>query len=354
MDNPGPPATEPDQHHEAISRVNTWRHRLAVRAETLRHELNALQPTGPDGRRQAALYDGAHQLLKSVIDESQTTSTGRPGTWPAGLRHWWTGSAYETAIQRIHAAEVEIVQISTPEQAAGRLPAVLARAESLLPRRDPRLHRALTAMDSSAYDRTTPQLVAELLKAAFEIEEERSVRSRNFRNRLVRAGGILLLILGTVLGLAAGSAGALPICGQPPGTGPGSCLDGGTEAGGLDVMLIMALGVLGAALPMAARLQHMGGSWNPYGLPFYQEIIKLPVGALTAVLGLILIGTDWLPIFQVPTDWHQVAAYAIGFGIAQLAFTRMIDKRAAKLLSASPDREESTQLEKVATVEDDA
>jgi len=79
----------------------------------------------------------------------------------------------------------------------------------------------------------------------------------------------------------------------------------------------------------------------------------MSLGALTAVLGLILVGTDWLPIFEVPSDWHQVAAYAIAFDVAQLAFTRMIDKRAAKLLSASPDRDEATQLEKVATVEDD-
>jgi hypothetical protein len=250
----------------------------------------------------------------------------------------------------VHAAEVEIVQISPPALAAARLPAVLARAESLLPRRDPRLDRVLKVRENPAAD---PAMVAELLKAAFEIEEERAVRSRNFRNRLVRAGGILLLILGGVLALSAAQPGAMPICGAVPRADAGSCLGGSTNASFLDVALVMALGVVGAALPMAGRLQHMGGSWNPYGLPFYQEIIKLPIGALTALLGMILVGTDWLPIFEVPSDWHQVAAYAIGFGIAQLAFTRMIDKRAAKLLSASPDREEATQLEKVATVEDD-
>jgi len=45
----------------------------------------------------------------------------------------------------------------------------------------------------------------------------------------------------------------------------------------------MLFGMLGAALPIAARLEQLGSSWNPYGLPFYQEIVKLPIGALVAV-----------------------------------------------------------------------
>ncbi|MDQ1026392.1 hypothetical protein QF035_003974 [Streptomyces umbrinus] len=91
----------------------------------------------------------------------------------------------------------------------------------------------------------------------------------------------------------------------------------------------------------------MGGSWNPYNLPFYQELIKLPIGALTAVIGLLLVGTEWLPMIEAPESWRDVVACAVVFGLAQIALTRTIDQRAEKILASEPDPEEAKQLEKV-------
>ncbi|MBW8737985.1 MAG: hypothetical protein JF621_12935 [Streptomyces turgidiscabies] len=98
---------------------------------------------------------------------------------------------------------------------------------------------------------------------------------------------------------------------------------------------------------MTGRLQRMGGSWNPYSLPFWQEMIKLPIGALTAVTGLFLVGTEWLPLLKVAANWGDVVAYAVVFGIVQLALTHAIDKRAEQLLAADPDPDEAKQLENV-------
>jgi hypothetical protein len=103
------------------------------------------------------------------------------------------------------------------------------------------------------------------------------------------------------------------------------------------------------ALPITARLQKFGGSWNPYGLPFYQEIVKLPIGALVAVSGLLLAHTNIIPVFKRPTSWNQVVADSIILGVSQLAFTRAIDQRVSKLLASAPDADEAEQLEKVST-----
>ncbi|MGW5867329.1 hypothetical protein ACWFRJ_34830 [Streptomyces sp. NPDC055239] len=130
-------------------------------------------------------------------------------------------------------------------------------------------------------------------------------------------------------------AGAIPGCHRA------------AESGSCDVGLIMLLGMLGAPAHVVGRLQKMGGSWNPYSLPFYQELSKLPIGALTAVLGLLLVDTEWLPLIKAPTTWRDVTAYAVVFGLAQITLTRNIDHHAEKILASEPDQEEAEQLERI-------
>ncbi|XUL89073.1 hypothetical protein ACQ86D_22550 [Streptomyces galilaeus] len=195
-------------------------------------------------------------------------------------------------------------------------------------------------------DEHVPVAIADLMEAAYAVQEERAVRSRNFRNRLIRTGGTLTLLLAGTLVVAWFNAGAIPVCTGSDGDGTHTCLDA-AGSGFRDVGLVMLLGMLGAAAHVVGRLQKMGGSWNPYNLPFYQELIKLPIGALTAVMGLLLVGTKWLPVIEPPRSWHDVAAYAVAFGVAQITITYNIDQRAEKLLASEPDPDEAKQLERV-------
>jgi hypothetical protein len=255
------------------------------------------------------------------------------------LGSWWNGEAYEGTQSCLHAAEVAIIVLSEPARAWSRIDAVLALAGPLC-QKDPRL--ALVEQlkrSNSPKDERVPSAVAALLEAAYAVQEERAVRSRNFRNRLIRTGGMLTLLLMATLIVAWRNSGAIPVSAD-------SCP--GTAGSGLrEVGLVMLLGMLGAATHIVGRLQKMGGSWNPYNLPFYQEMIKLPIGALTAVIGLLLVGTRWLPVVEAPDSWRAVVAYAVAFGVAQLALTRNIDQRAEKLLASEPDPDEAKQLEKV-------
>ncbi|MEU7576285.1 hypothetical protein AB0B50_01585 [Streptomyces sp. NPDC041068] len=252
---------------------------------------------------------------------------------------WWNGLAYEGTLTSLHAAEVAIIKLSQPARAWTQIDAVLALAGPLC-QRDPRLAlvEELKRKDWPG-DERVPWAVAALLEAAYAVQEERAVRSRNFRNRLIRAGSVLTLLLVVTVTVAWHSAGAIPVC-------TSGCPDR-EEPGLREVGLVMLLGMLGAATHVAGRLQKMGGSWNPYNLPFYQELIKLPIGALTAVIGLLLVDTEWLPMTEAPDSWHDVMASAVVFGLAQIALTRSIDQRAEKILASDPDPEEAKQLEKV-------
>ncbi|MEU5952093.1 hypothetical protein [Streptomyces sp. NPDC047525] len=278
---------------------------------------------------------GAECLLDEADRHMQQAAGGRMH-WRLGS--WWNGQAYEGTLACLHAAEVSIIALSQPVRAWSRIDAVLALAGPLC-QQDPRLAlvEQLKGKDKPQ-DERVPWAVASLLEAAYAVQEERAVRSRNFRNRLIRAGSVLMLLLVVTVVVAWRDAGAIPVCdGCHRAAGSGLC----------DVGLVMLLGMLGAATHVVGRLQKMGGSWNPYNLPFYQELIKLPIGALTAVIGLLLVGTNWLPMIQAPATWRDVMAYAVVFGLAQIALTRNIDQRAEKILASEPDQEEAEQLEKV-------
>ena len=337
-----------------VDRPNTWQHRAKVRVCTLSHELASVcredeQEQCQNGVQASELRKGAECLLRRA--ETLVDSAGSDDrTWRHRMRSWWHGELYEGALKCMHEAEVLITALYEPSRARRHALTVLALARPLC-KEDPRtkaVEAYLTPQrdDSSGTspdDRDLPAALAALLEEGYAVEEERAVRSRNFRNRLIRAGLVLLVLLGVVLGVAFGVSGSVPVCN---GGRPHNCL-GGDVPSGQDVGLVMLLGMLGAALPVAGRLQRMGGSWNPHSLPFWQEMIKMPIGALTAVTGLILVDTHWLPFLKSAGSWRELMAYAIAFGVVQLAFTHTIDKRAEKLLAADPDMDEAKQLENV-------
>ncbi|MGR2751841.1 hypothetical protein ACUY4T_03090 [Agromyces arachidis] len=69
-------------------------------------------------------------------------------------------------------------------------------------------------------------------------------------------------------------------------------------------------------------------------------IVKLPIGAVIAVVGVLLLKI--IPGFEV-SDRGQIAAYAVLFGVAQETVTRLIDRRAQSVLDSvsSPSRSEA-------------
>jgi CBS domain containing-hemolysin-like protein len=99
-----------------------------------------------------------------------------------------------------------------------------------------------------------------------------------------------------------------------------------------DVALVMLLGLVAAGIAAAAALRRLEGTSTPFNLPCAAAVLKLPTGALTAVLGLVLMRGDFVPGLSALDNSAQILAWAALFGYAQELFTRFADARAQTVL----------------------
>ncbi len=71
-------------------------------------------------------------------------------------------------------------------------------------------------------------------------------------------------------------------------------------------------------------------------------MLKLPTGALTAVLGLLLMRGQFIPGLTALDSSAQILAWALVFGYGQQLFTRLVDQQAHTVLdrvrSGGPDQ----------------
>jgi CBS domain containing-hemolysin-like protein len=99
-----------------------------------------------------------------------------------------------------------------------------------------------------------------------------------------------------------------------------------------DVALIELLGVMAAALAAAVALRNIKGTSSPYSLPIALAVLKLPTGALTAVLAIILMRGEFVPGLSALDSSAQILAWAIVFGYAQQILTQLVDRQAHTVL----------------------
>ena len=306
-----------------------------------------------------------------------------------------TGSAFERALGHIDAAEVHLLRLA-PEVVVPALPSIQAHVNRYLAKDDPRrqavdriarIHteRVLRGQESQSgreqrdaqtTERSTPLLPEELdmlvsAQHAANSQRRRDLnRLRNFRN-LLALGGLVLLLFGIVLGVIGSiSPTAIPLCFFPEDGGvvkiacPGGEMVLGqastedlsdhdaaiakTVHGG-DVWLVMLLGLLGAALTAAAALRSLGSNSTPFQVPATLVAFKLPTGAVTAVIGLLLMTADFVPGLSALDTPVQILGWAVVFGIAQQLVTQIADSQAAGLLQnvkgrgAAGDRDPGAQ-----------
>jgi hypothetical protein len=99
-----------------------------------------------------------------------------------------------------------------------------------------------------------------------------------------------------------------------------------------DVALVELLGLLGAALTGAAALRNLASNSTPYAVPVTLALFKLPTGAVTAVIGLVLMRADFVPGLSALDTSAQILGWAVVFGIAQQLVTQFADSQASGLL----------------------
>jgi hypothetical protein len=232
------------------------------------------------------------------------------------------------------------------------MPSLKAHINRFLPKDDPRRIRLGPLADEAerrALTSTERGAAVAALHAANSQRRRELLRLRTFRNILV-AATLLLLVVAVGLGiLGAFQPTLMPICftpdnkvvvcptgeralqHQPPTTAEiNNAID--ETVSGWDIALVELIGLVAAAVASAFALRGIRGTSTPYSLPVSLAALKLATGALTAFLGLMLMRGGFVPGLSALDTSGQILAWAIIFGYSQQLFTRLVDQQAQNVL----------------------
>jgi hypothetical protein len=101
-----------------------------------------------------------------------------------------------------------------------------------------------------------------------------------------------------------------------------------------DLILVEVLGLTAAAVAAAIAIRDIRGSSEALHLPVLLAVLKLPMGAITAFLGLLLMRGQFVPGLSALDSSAQILAWALVFGYAQQLFTRFVDRQGQTVLDS--------------------
>jgi hypothetical protein len=302
---------------------------------------------------------------------------------PSGLfaRLWdlLTGQLLMSAYLNLHMVECKRVLLFSAEQLTAELPAIRARVVAYLTADDARRvalagvpdiyapsHQALMARSTvlqgpppqpapapqppPAHDGAQPgadvqltpmlgqdqRIASEALGAALSSEDDQQAQVRRFRGVLIGTFASLIIVVAILAIVGIFHAKLIPVCLPKAGAKAGTLVcPGGTSApGAADLPLVLGLGAIGATLAVAKNLTGLKPVGVRYSLSVAQGMVKVTLGAITAVLGLLILQTQSnLP--GVLGTQQAILASAVVFGYSQQIFTGLIDRQATSLQNAA-------------------
>jgi len=333
---------------------SSWREHALTRIEELDDYVDQLMADGRIPPR-AAVRARRH------LQAAQGTAQNKKGDL---LRQRLANSVHvERVMSHIDAAEAFILRAAPLEHVAAQVPAISNHVRNHLAK-DNVLREQVEAIGAAMREQGKTKMRTDIdlderergilvaaMRAASEEERREIMRVRSFRNVLF-VSGLLVAMLVVVLGfLGAIFYQAVDVCFNPVEASGGKIvcplnetsyegqpanLDQLTNdtATPWDVPAILIIGASAAALSAAVALRQVQGSSTPYSLPVALALLKLPTGALTALLGLLLMRGQFIPGFSALDFPAQVLAWAVILGYAQQLLTRMLDQRAQMVLKA--------------------
>jgi len=336
--------------------VSSWREQALTRIaelQTICHWLRA--QTDEAGADELVASVDAH--LKAAEDAAAGTT--KQGLW-RGLRSWVTGSPIERTASNCEAAEADLLRLAPLWYLRGQMPSLLVAVRRHLAADDPRrvrleeIARAARTQDLQIHDRDA---IVTAVRGATSAGRREVTRVRSFRNVLYVAALMLSVVAVLMALIGKSDPNALPICFAPdtkivcptaenplPGqngasTGQPSAaeqrdIDDVTRetTSPWDIFIVELVGLIAASVAAAAALRNIRGTSTPYSLPVALALLKLPTGALTALLGLLLMRGNFVPGLSALDSSAQIIAWAIVFGYAQQLLTRLVDQQAHTVL----------------------
>lgn len=336
-----PKGTRPHKRRRRI-----WVQHVAVETDKLRMRLNATKARGDLTPSQQVIAEGIENFLDKARDAAFRDDPV-PGRWA----NWWRGTLVEVAYRNLHAARAQMVDLYDKNQLRAEIPLVVARANTTLHRDDPR-RITVDDLEAESEESLRPRM-RRVISDSYEQLDLEHAQLRSFRNILLLAAFFVILLIAITLGVVSAHPDFVPLCFPNEVTNAetgvttvqGWNCPTGTELAGsnataaarrFDILIVAMLGALGGALTAALSIRNLKGTSTPYDVPVALAILKVPLGAFTAILALVAIQGKFVPGLSVLDSQGQILAYAIIFGFAQQALSRLLDRQAQTLLEGLP------------------
>ncbi|MGW6354625.1 hypothetical protein ACWFR5_05310 [Streptomyces sp. NPDC055092] len=330
--------------------IGSWELREAILSSI--YELEALLDSKPILQGKQALINKAKRELEEAAEK--LSHHEHPGHL--------VGSHLTVAQIHVNTARTLLLQSIDPTEVLPLLPGLVGVIREQLREDDPRRVHSEEILGLGELDQNSVQTILDAVSVARLEALREHLRVGSFV-RIVQAvtGGLTFLVVLVAI-LSAIWPWLAPICFTPQNP-PGSKFPYSivcpiysqnlnhapifwevnyTAAAGPDYAVVEGLGVLGASIAAASALRRINGTATPYPVPVALALLKLPTGALTAVLGLQIMRGGFIPGLSALDSSAQIIAWSIVFGYSQQLFTKFVDKQGQDLLDAvrgplSPD-----------------
>jgi hypothetical protein len=337
--------------------ASSWREQALTRVAEIEDLADAFTAAGAEPRAadsemrlRAVLAARIRRHLETAREAADGTSPRR-GRW-ARFKALLGGSPLERTASNLDAAEADLLRLAPPEYLEGQLPGLLAHVRAHLALADPRRREVEELCTPGRPARLTEverNAVIAAARASSSAARREILQVRSFRNILYICALALTVTVAGLLLLGVLRPRLVPLCFKPTNfavcpSGVGHVIPNNANehavdvavrdaASSWDIPIVALLGVIAAAISAAVALRKLHGTSTPYSLPVALAVLKLPTGALTAVLGLLLMRGGFVPGLSALDNPAQIIAWAILFGYAQQLFTRLVDDRAHNVLN---------------------
>ncbi|GLW92635.1 hypothetical protein [Actinokineospora globicatena] len=293
---------------EELHPASAWRMSVVERLQRLQAEID---------QRGAPVPTAAHTAMRIAARAVELKSS------PA---RWYSGVNIERAWRAVHLAD-EVLVASSPDLPS-RLPAIRATVTRKLTERDPRARALAPASFDVLGDAARRDVVLVALRGTHQASHDAATAVRSLRNRIILFGLLLLVINVAVGWLTALHDHMLPLC---LGTGAATiCPTGAPTPTGGDVWWLQLMGMLGASIAVVVLLLRTKPSVVPYTLTPYQAVVKVLLGAILAVVGVLVLRTGLLP--DVIGNQAALLVLALVLGYSQQLGTRLLDSFADQVV----------------------
>jgi hypothetical protein len=314
---------------------------VAVGVQVLETRLDVAVAQGLSPNQLAAA-DGVRRLLRKAEEAAYGIDPS-----PGPVSRWWSGALVDAANQNLHAARAQMIDVYDDVEIAAEIPAALGRMQQTMHRDEVRRRMADTGMTSDIIARQRAFL-RRAIEDSYDALDRQYERLRSFRNIILLLALCIAVLVAITIVVVWTNPAFMPLCFPSDGLAPdgSSTLNCPTGSGfgephGNDIVVVALLGLLGGALAAALSIRNLRGTSTPYDVPVALALLKVPLGAFTAILGLVAIQGNFVPGLSALDSQQQILAYALVLGYAQQVFTYSLDRKAQTLLDGLPAKDGS-------------